>query len=195
MTYNGTTALRRLLELPWQTCLDIGAGDGWHSRQMSAAGRSPTALDLAGGPGVLPFRYEDFHPERPFDALWVCHCLEHQQSPGAFLEKMHRDLAPDGWLAITVPPLKHNIVGGHLTLWNAGLLLYNLVMARFDCRAAMVKTVDYDVSVIVQHREIPAMPPLRHDNGDIETLAEFFPRGLARQGFDGRIAELNWRAP
>jgi hypothetical protein len=99
-------------------------------------------------------------------------------------------VAPAGIIAITVPPAKHQIVGGHVTIWNAGLLLYNLIIAGNDCRLAAVKSEGYDISVIAPKVPI-RLPNLRRDVGDIETLQGYFPLA-AKQGFDGRISELNW---
>lgn len=126
----------------------------------------------------------------PFDAIWCCHVLEHQRNVGAFLEKCFADLKDGGWLAVTVPPRKDEIVGGHLTLWNAGLLLYNLILAGFDCSGASVKTYGYNVSVIVRKRRAN-LPALKMDCGDIESLAEFFPMPV-EQGFSGLIGGINW---
>ena len=94
---------------------------------------------------------------------------------------------------MTVPPLRHGIVGGHVTLWNAGLLLYNLVLARFDCSAAAVLAYDYNISVIARRGEF-VLPELHYDSGDVDVLQEWSPAGLS-EGFDGRIEELNWWLP
>ena len=60
------------------------------------------------------------------------HVLEHQFDPQRFLRKIYECLNPDGVLALTVPPRKDEIVGGHVSLWNGGLLLYHLVLAHLD---------------------------------------------------------------
>jgi hypothetical protein len=86
--------------------------------------------------------------------------------------------------------MKHSIVGGHLTVWNTGLILYNLIIAGFDCSEASVKTYGYDCSVIVK-KKTAILPELGYDYGDIEKLSHFFPFD-ARQGFNGQILELNW---
>jgi hypothetical protein len=111
-------------------------------------------------------------------------------NPGEFLTKCFDDLRDDGVLAVTVPPAKHEIVGGHLTLWNEGLLIYNLILAGFDCSEARVGVYGYNLSVIVRKRKTDA-PRLSMDHGDIERLARYFPLPVA-QGFDGRIGNLNW---
>ena len=182
------------------TVLDVGSGAGKHADIFEAAGKHVTAIDF----GVSVYfqqktsqrteiiaDYYEYTFEKPFDCIWASHVLEHQPNPNAFLRKTHRDLKEGGWLAITVPPLKHSIVGGHLSLWNAGLLLYQLIFAGFDCRDAAVRTYGYNVSVIVKKTTIKEMPSLHYDSGDIDRLAPFFPAGL-REGFDGRIKRLNW---
>ena len=105
---------------------------------------------------------------------------------------------PLSLLAITVPPWKPQIVGGHMTAWNAGLLLYNLVVAGFDCSEARVSSVyasgpgypPYNISVMVR-KKAAHLPALRMDAGDIERLATFFPMPVA-QGFSGELPAINW---
>lgn len=185
----------------FETVLDIGAGGGEQAAAFAAAGKRVTALDL--GRSVYhvaadaPARHDtpgikwiiaDFFavpPRRSFDLVWACHVLEHQRNPGAFLDRCLRFLGKDGWLAVTVPPLKHEIVGGHLSLWNAGLLLYHLVMAGNDCSTATVLNYGYNISVIVPRRPI-ALPDLTLDAGDVTALAPFLPPGCV-EGFDGRL--------
>jgi len=140
-------------------------------------------------------RYESA-PQRPeaYDGLYCSHTLEHMRNVGFTLDKMYSELKPNGLLCIIVPPLKHNIVGGHLSLWNAGLLLYNLIRARFDCRRAAVKTYGYNVAVLVRKARADYKDTdLKEDNGDIELLAPYFPLPVS-QDFDVRIGECNWRA-
>ena len=134
-------------------------------------------------------------PMRPgrYDGIWCSHTLEHCRNVGDVLDKLYIELTNGGVLGLVVPPLKHEIVGGHLSLWNAGLLLYNLVRAGFDCREAAVRSYAYNVAVVV--RKVPAnydAGGLTHDNGDIETLAPYFPLPV-QQGFDGRLREVNWQ--
>jgi hypothetical protein len=180
--------LDALLRRDFQTCLDIGSGDGSYANALRAAGKSVMTVNLcAPADHVGDYMGQRFFP---VDAIWCSHVLEHQSNVGLFLQKCFRELKPHGWLAITVPPMKPEIVGGHLTLWNAGLLLYNLILAGFDCSQASVKAYGYNVSVIVQKR--PAfIPELKMDFGDIEALAHCFPIPVCN-GFDGNIREVNW---
>ena len=129
-----------------------------------------------------------------FDAVWCSHCLEHQLDVNIFLKKIHDITKENGIVGITVPPLKHEIVGGHVSLWNAGLLLYNLVLAGFDCSESKIKSYDYNISVILRKRSI-LLPQLVFDRGDLVALRNFFPKDLQKDQwghFDGQIQQLNW---
>ena len=105
-----------------------------------------------------------------------------------FLVKIHTVLKEGGILGISVPPFKHNIVGGHLTVWNTGLLLYNLVLAGFDCTHAWARKYGYNISVVLEKRTIIPQG-LEYDNGDIDRIAEYLPASF-REGIDGNIAEI-----
>lgn len=200
----GSEALTRFLEYDWNSCLDIGAGKGIHADYMRNEGRKVTTLDSnpVYNPNIiaqyLRWRNNAYLPA--YEAIWCCHVLEHQINVGSFLRKIHNDLEPGGYLAITVPPAKHEIVGGHVTLWNPGLLVYNLILAGFDCANARVGSYEYNISVIVQKesyesRGIPIeiSKKLINDAGDIELLSSFFPKNLhMRQGTDGRFPNIRW---
>lgn len=200
----GKDAIVKLIsDFDFETVLDIGSGAGMHSEVFKRYGKHVTALDLGGSAYYVDRvadaqvigEYLDVDFERPFDCIWASHVLEHQRNIGSFLEKIFADLRPGGILAITVPPRKPQVVGGHVSIWNAGLLLYNLILAGFDCGEARVKQYDYNITVIVQKQaaDLEALE-LTSDIGDIEKLACYFPFD-ARQDFDGDIFELNWDAP
>lgn len=182
-------ALQKVLTMDFQSVLDIGSGDGAHAKVFRDAGKDVFTASLR-PPADFIKDYLHINFGNRFDCIWASHVLEHQKNVNLFLKKCFSDLNDDGILAVTVPPAKHAIVGGHLTLWNAGLLLYNLILAGFDCSEAAVKTYGYNISVIVR-KKAADLPVLAMDCGDIEKIQQFFPFP-AEQGFDGQIDELNW---
>lgn len=177
----------------FQTVLDIGSGQGLHAAQFRAAGKHVTAIDAGDhwGCADLRVRFEDFPADRRFDLVWASHVLEHQPNAGAFLVKLRGHIAPGGLFAITVPPAKPQIVGGHVSIWNEGLLIYNLILAGFDCSRVSVRRYGYNITVMGEAIAAELPGNLTFDNGDIERLAHFFPLPV-RQGFDGDLPALNW---
>lgn len=191
-------------DFKYETVLDVGSGEGVHSDAFLYYKKKVTAVDFATSKYFLK-RKNDMNVEfiignfndidfgdRKFDCVWCSHILEHQRNVGQFLEKVISLTSDNGYICITVPPLKRNIVGGHVTLWNAGLLLYNLVSAGLDCSEAMVKTYGYNISVIVKKKLFKMPNNLDCDVGDIEKLSNYFPKGCKTQGFNGDIQSLNW---
>ena len=118
-----------------------------------------------------------------------------------FLRKVVGCAKEGGILAITVPPYKEEIIGGHVSLWNAGLLLYHLILAGCDCRDAHIKKYGYNISVEVEKKTIDPFEVVTYDVGDIQRLRKYFPREIEFYDeflhrdtpFDGNIWELNWK--
>jgi len=180
-----------LNEYNFNTVLDIGCGPGKHSNRLRAAGKNVTSTDFtARFEGVVEGDYASLKFQ-PHDAIWCSHVLEHVLDIQSFLSKLIRECKEGGPIAITVPPLKHQIVGGHVSLWNAGLLLYRLVLAGLDCREARVGCYGYNVSVIVEKKMIQQMPSIRMGGGDIELLSDYFPIPV-KQGFNGKDISHRW---
>lgn len=197
-TVRGSEALARLLECEGiVTVLDVGSGAGEHARIMKDAGKAVLTNSYEPPADIVGDFCTALIPGN-FDAIWASHVLEHQPDAGRFLRRCFQLLRDDGVLAITVPPAKPEIVGGHLTMWNAGLLLYNMILAGFDCSEARVSPVyssgpgypPYNISVIVRKRKAD-LPALRMDKGDIEYLARFFPLPV-EHGFDGNLPGIRW---
>ena len=178
---NAIEALRQCLELDIETVLDIGSGTGEHAQKFRAAGITTHTVNLQEPADYIGDYLETEVPA--CDLVWASHVLEHQLRPHDFLKKCFRDC--NKFLCITVPPLKHEIVGGHVSLWNAGLLLYNLILAGWDCSKAKIINGYYDITVLVEKKEAK-LPPLVMDYGDIQALSEFFPFP-AVHGFNGDI--------
>lgn len=186
-----TAALAKIIDMVGKgsRVIDVGSGAGTHAALMREAGLLVTTNSYE-PPADFVGDFLTTDCGRDYDGVWAAHVLEHQPNPNLFLRKCF-DIAKDGAVvAITVPPAKTPIVGGHVSLWNTGLLLYHMILAGFDCQKAIALRYGYNISVVVRKKGFD-MPTLRYDNGDIETLAPFFPF-KAVQGFNGDIGELNW---
>lgn len=192
--------VKLLTEYTFDNILDIGSGSGEHSLVFKKFKKKVTAIDFgksiyfnrhSSSIEFMEGNYLDINFSKKFDAIWASHVLEHQPNPHNFLKKISNDCKENGVICITVPPLKHEIVGGHVTLWNGGLLLYHLVLAGINCKDAKILQYGYNISIITQNISISQLPELSYDNGDISLLSPFFPSGLS-EPFDGNIKRLNW---
>ena len=181
----GTEALDCLFQhYQFQTVLDVGSGPGEHAAYFRNRGKQVTETDLRTDGDYLGTDYP------PHDLVWCCHVLEHAPNTGLFLQKLAGDCKEGGTLAITVPPFKHEIVGGHVSLWNAGLLTYRLALTGLDCRDIRLKKYGYNISAIVTKRSFP-LPKLVWDSGDIQALRGLLPAWL-HDVTNGDIEAWNW---
>lgn len=181
-------ALQKLVDdYEFETVLDIGSGQGLHADILCNQGKQVTTVDFGTSYYFAKSKknhninafYGDFYdfPETElYDAIWCAHTLEHQLNPNIFLKKINRLLKPGGVLAITVPPFKHEVVGGHFTLWNAGTLLYNLVMANFDCSEPAILQYGYNISIIIKKKYIELPSTLTFDRRRFGKIVRFFSK-------------------
>lgn len=198
-TFSRDCLEKLLSDYSFESVLDIGSGSGEHLQVFNACGKSVTAVDIGSSCyfddrkqdyTFVVGNYMDVSFNKTFDCIWASHILEHQLNVHLFLSKVYGELEPNGILAVTVPPRKPQIVGGHVSIWNAGLLLYNLVLAGFDCSSAAVKQYGYNISVIVRKGSF-SLPGLSFDKGDIDQLKPWLPSEFF-EGIDGDIKQLNW---
>ena len=206
--YFGYEALQYLLRhYDFETVLDIGCGEGKQCDAFLEADKRVTCIDK--GKSIyfeknkhrISTIIDDFNThtfEQKFDCVWCCHVLEHQMNVNLFLTKIKGILKTGGVLAITVPPRKKWVTGGHVTIWNAGLLLYNLVLAGFDCHNAHILQYGYNISCVVENKDVDALSQLVSDAGDIQRIRPYLPEGLeiidtgVDINFNGDISSLNW---
>ena len=194
-------AIKKLVnDFEFRSVLDIGSGAGAHTDYFVSKGKKVTAVDfgtsiyferrtsnytcIKGDFLKIPFK-------ETYDCIWASHVLEHQLNVHQFLQKCLGCCKPGGLIAITVPPRKDQLVGGHLTLWTPGLLIYNLVMAGLDCSDASMLTYGYNISVITRNVQRYNVE-LDFDCGDINLLQPFFPKCFT-EGKSGWIEEFNWK--
>ena len=184
----GEKAFGRLAQagLDGKRVLDIGPGEGEATERLRSCG---AIVDTAGPQDGCTFqglwpKVFDLDMSGRYDAVWSAHTLEHALDPHGFLAYAIASVKTGGLLAVTVPPLKTALVGGHVNLYTPGLLVYQVVLAGLDCSNAEVWRSGYDVSCVVKVEKESDLSGLVYDAGDIETLARFFPVAV-RQNIDG----------
>lgn len=209
---NENEALEYVLKnYDFYTVLDVGCGSGIQSNIFLEHGKNVTALDY-GNSFYFKNRQNDsnikliiadinkYESNELYDLVWCSNVLEHQLNPHSFLCKLHSLVKENGILAITVPHLNSQafVQGGHVSLWNAGVLLYHLVLAGFDCSDAHIKHYGSSISVVVKRHSVSVLNEIDYDRGDIRKLRKYLPPNIQYidagddDHFLGDIECLNW---
>lgn len=200
--------------LPWDrigSALDVGMGYGAHCAAFAGRGARTTGLtvhlpddlrahaDEHGYAVIEGDMHEIPADDGAFDLVWSSHSLEHSFSPLLALREWMRVCAPGGWLAVTVPPHKSQIVSGHFTTgWSVGQLAYMLAVAGLDCREGLFVREGYNVRALVQRpaEDLPAngaswlFRAMERLPEAIRASAVDLPNSLGRAAFEGEIERI-----
>lgn len=123
--------------------------------------------------------------KKKYDLVFCSHVIEHVPDTGLFLKRMFSIVEPGGVFCLIWPPPKKNVVGGHVHVFNLGLMLYNLVRTGVDCRSVEMYKSGYNLAIIGKF--VPfELPSLTSNKFEIEALAPYFPFPV-KQGFDGNL--------
>jgi len=201
--FKGEKIFKILKNKNFETVLDIGAGDLEATKEFISIEKIVDICDFSDSYYLQNSSFDKskindiyigdintLNISKTYDAVWCSHVLEHQLNPNFFLKKVNSLIKEDGFLAIIVPPRKPFIVGGHVNMYNAGMLLYHLILAGFDCSDAQVLQYDYNIGIVVQKKTINSFPKIHYDIGDIDVLKRYFPIDVC-EGFNGDIMEIN----
>lgn len=187
VSYRGTPVyggllLNKMLEslCPKSTVLNVGVGGGLHSFLFMNEGHKVIGIS----PKPSHIKNDQFTFIRGLiedvdiptvDAIWSSMTIEHSQNVGMFLTKCRESVKPGGWFGVVAPTDKNDlVVDGHLNFWTPVSLLYNMVIAGWDCKNAKWYTKGRDIGLMVQRVDRPDVE-LVYDGGDLEKLQPYFP--------------------
>ena len=110
---------RRVVEIGigWGGTLTLLQQTGAEVMGVEPSKRQATAVGEALGIDVHHGLWEDAPHEGPFDAIVLCHVLEHFRDPGEAIDKARRVLKDDGAVFIEVPNMANPAVGKVLGGW------------------------------------------------------------------------------
>lgn len=118
-------------------------------------------------------------------AAILCTNLQNKRNPGEFLDALWEILAPNGELLVVMPRPRHTLRSRCICQFpDIGTLVYNLVLAGFDCRRAALKTTEKHLYVICGKGRRPLGTSLAF-------VSAFFPFP-AERGANTQVTELNW---
>jgi 2-polyprenyl-3-methyl-5-hydroxy-6-metoxy-1,4-benzoquinol methylase len=214
--------LKNTLRLPARTVLDVGFGKGGASVFFGLTGKSVTAIRPSEGGDIYPEEILDGrHPkplfdhlriqervssleelpqEQGYDLIWMSHILEHTLDVGTLLRKARRLLSDEGWLCVVVPPFKHQVVMGHVSVgWNLGLLMHALLVNGFEIKNGHFIRHGYNLCGFVQKGNL--LEPMIDSGITYDELSVFAFTSPSRnelwpipveQGFVGDLDRVNW---
>jgi ubiquinone/menaquinone biosynthesis C-methylase UbiE len=93
------------------------------------------------------FMKHDFK-DKKFDCVYTSHCIEHIPDTETFLKRLRFLIKDDGILCIIFPKPKDEIVGGHVHIFNPGIMLYNLVRIGINCKHVQCLDCGYSYAVV-----------------------------------------------
>ena len=187
--------VEELIKLDFKTVLDVGCGAGDFFSSLDRRGRSVDGVGVDMLPeGLLEYssfdyvksNFLDFDRATEFDLVYSAHTIEHVQDTGIFLAKFFSYCKKGGHYCIIWPPPKKNIVGGHLHVFNVGLMLYNIVRMGIDCKSAKIYQSGYNLCIIGPY-ELFSLPDLTYNKHELSALADFFPFPV-KHNFNGDAA-------
>lgn len=186
--YLGYEALAYVLEkFDFETVLDVGCGEGLQAKEFLKSGKNVTCIDYGKSVNFevnhnkAKVIIEDFNKHEfneTYDLVWCAHVLEHQLNVYNFLHKVHACMKEGGILVICVPIMSDICSSGHVTIWNVGLLMYNLILAGFDCKESKAFRTGREIGIVVVKKTIDVLNDISYDSGDLKILRKYFPEGL-----------------
>ncbi len=214
-TLLGSEALKYVLSAKQETILDIGCGNGIHSRIFKDYGKKVTAI-TASKEGIYTGallddvrfgKFEEMNFTEKYDVVWASHILEHIRDIHNFLLKIKDVVQPGGIVAITVPANEAAITLSHIHQFNAGRILRYLLEAGFSCVDAKILEYGFNLSVILPNvcfiDEVISLEKAEDGSGDfkeMDRLFDYLPNGIKMaevrpygiRTFNGNIQRLNW---
>ena len=188
----------------FETILDIGSRNGTASKVFDFLDKKVTTIEFSSDfESDYSGDYLDINFSKQFDAIWCSHVLEHQRNIGLFLEKIFHDLKENGVLALTVPLSLSPLIIGHPNIFTPLHLIYQLILAGFDCKDAKLKCYDWQFTIILNKKSNEVKPisfasthfsDISPDGmGFVPNLLNFFPVSIDQNGHCwGEIDDINW---
>lgn len=120
---------------------------------------------------------------RKFQCVVSSHVIEHVANTEDFVRRLMELTEEGGIICIVYPKMKQQVVGGHVHIFNNGIVYYNLIRCGISCKDWITLSKGYSNCLMGRFNRFE-IPQLTYSRGEIELLSEHFPFP-AKQDFHG----------
>lgn len=176
----------------FETAIDVGCGKGdfFYYLDKVKPNVQGTGIDMMDEElreyknfEYIHANFNNYVPDKNYDLIFSSHTVEHNTNTEEFLRSFFKFAKPGGTFCIIWPPPKPQIVGGHVHVFNLGLMLYNIVRIGVDCRNVKLVRKGYNLCIMGEVNFFD-LPELTYNRFEIAALGKWFPFA-AKQGFNG----------
>lgn len=176
----------------FNSVIDVGCGKGdfFHYLNNKNIKVDGTGIDMMDEADVLykDFKYvksnfNDYESDEKFDLLYTSHTIEHNPDTETFLKNFFKHGKDGGLFCIIWPPPKPQVVGGHVHIFNLGIMLYNIIRTGIDCSKVKLIKVGYNLCIVGEYSYFK-LQQLTYNRFEIDMLKNYFPF-KAYQAFNG----------
>jgi len=176
----------------FKTAIDVGCGKGdffkyLNDKKVNVEG---TGIDMMDDKDLIykDFNYvncnfSNYESDETYDLIFSSHTIEHNPDTESFIKNFFKLGDDKGLFCLIWPPPKPLIVGGHVHIFNLGLMLYNIIRTGIDCSKVEIFKSGYNLCIMGEYKKIE-IKELTYNRFEIDILKKYFPFN-ARQAFDG----------
>ncbi|MFW6122195.1 MAG: hypothetical protein ACOC80_15035, partial [Petrotogales bacterium] len=130
----------------------------------------------------------DFKPQNKYQSVITSHVIEHCANTEIFVKTLFNTIEEESNFCIIWPKPKFSIVGGHVHIFNPGLVLYNLIRCGIDCRKVHIIHNGYSYAVMGVYKRFD-LPNLTYDKHELLRLSKWFPCKVSHNFNGNNIAK------
>lgn len=194
----GDRALDRLLSMLKTKTQILVAGEQRHAKQAEVKGheaiwqveRPVRASDVMLGyiyrQPDLEASLTEFDFNGQVGAAFICERLQMIGNLREYLTDLRHKVALDAPVCFVVPLAHWEFVTDHVNLFTEGTLLYNLILAGWNCKDAVVKKTPRHVEVTLRRLDLPELTSTR-----IDDIAKFTPYKRLYNYCSSEVGEAN----
>ena len=145
--------------------MDVGCGSMPYSDLFLSKNIDYNGIDIRSdihGDMYTCGNFMNYPFSKQYNAVISSHVVEHVPNTEQFLNIIRQITVDNGNVCIIFPKPKPNVVGGHVHIFNPGIMLYNLTRIGIDCSDWKCVVKDYSFAVMgTMKKTNPILPQIQ----------------------------------